>query len=121
MQANYLIILIIGATGGAASGILGIGGGVVLVPLLVTILGMAQHNAQGTTLAMLCLPAGLAAAIQYHQKGFVDWRMAVLLFVGFLAGGYLGGHFAVGLTQRVLQKMFGVVLVALGARMLFLR
>jgi len=115
---NPLLIVLIGATGGLASGILGIGGGTILVPLLVWILGTSQHNAQGTTLAMLCLPAGLAAALQYQQKGFVDWRMAVLLFCGFLIGGYFGGKVAVDLNDDLLRRLFGFTMLILGTRML---
>jgi uncharacterized membrane protein YfcA len=91
------------------------------VPLLIFIVGLTQHNAQGTTLAMLCLPAGLAAAYQYHQKGFVDWRMALLLFCGFVAGSYFGGGVAIGMTQRALQRVFGITLIVLGGRMLLQR
>ena len=115
---NPLLIILIGAIGGLASGILGIGGGTILVPLLVWILGTTQHSAQGTTLAMLCLPAGLAAAMQYQQKGHVDWRMAMLLFCGFIFGGYFGGKLAVDLNDDLLRRIFGVTMLILGARML---
>jgi uncharacterized membrane protein YfcA len=84
-------------------------------------MGLSQHQAQGTTLAMLCLPAGLAAAYQYQQKGFVDWKIAALLFCGFVAGSYFGGGVAVGMTQRALQRIFGVTLIVLGGRMLLQR
>src|SRR5262249_7380447 len=110
-----------GCIGGFASGILGIGGGVILVPLLVLYVGMEQHLAQGSTLAMLCLPAGIAAATSYYQRGHVDWRIALLLFCGFLAGGFLGGRVAVELPQRTLQKIFGVAMVLVGVRMFFNR
>jgi uncharacterized membrane protein YfcA len=116
-----LILIAIGVVGGFASGILGIGGGTILVPLLIMFVGLSQHHAQGTTLAMLCLPAGLAAAYQYQQKGFVDWRMAVLLFCGFVAGSYFGGGVAVWMPQRTLQRIFGITLLVLGGRMLLQR
>jgi uncharacterized membrane protein YfcA len=116
---NPLLIITIGATGGLASGILGIGGGTILVPLLIGFLGLSQHQAQGTTLAMLCFPAGLAAAYHYQQKGFVDWKMAMLLFCGFVAGSLIGGNVAVGVSQQTLQRIFGVTLMLLGGRMLF--
>lgn len=118
---SLLHIIFIGSIGGIASGILGIGGGTILVPLLIGFLGVNQHQAQGTTLAMLCLPAGLAAAYHYQQKGFVDWRMALLLFAGFVVGSYLGGKVAVDLPVRTLQKVFGVTLMVLGGKMLFWR
>ena len=82
-----------GLLAGALSGVFGIGGGVVLVPMLGLVLGLGQHDAQGMTLAILLLPVGLAAVVEYHRAGYVRWRLVLPLVAGFLARGLarLGG------------------------------
>jgi hypothetical protein len=111
----------IGAAVGLASGVLGIGGGIFLVPALVYALGYSQHQAQGTTLALLCLPVGMIAALRYHQEGLVEWRVAGILFCGFLVGAYVGADIAVGISPRLLRQLFGASLVLVGVRMLWTR
>ncbi|MEO7650908.1 MAG: sulfite exporter TauE/SafE family protein [Bryobacteraceae bacterium] len=114
-------IIGIGAVAGLASGILGIGGGILLVPALIYVLGYGQHQAQGTTLALLCLPVGIVAALRYHQQGFVEWRVAGILFCGFLVGAYLGAGIALNISPKVLRQVFGATLVVAGVRMLWSR
>ncbi len=114
-------VLIIGLTAGFASGILGIGGGVLVVPALIYMLGFSQHNAQGTTLALMCMPAGILAARRYHQQGFVDWRVATFLFCGFVIGGYCGAQLAVSVSEKALRQLFALSMIALGVRMFFSR
>jgi len=114
-------IVSIGAAVGFASGILGIGGGLFLVPALVYVLGYSQHQAQGTTLALLCLPVGMIAALRYHQVGLVEWRVAGILFCGFLIGAYMGAGIAVNISPKLLRQLFGASLVLVGVRMLWTR
>jgi uncharacterized membrane protein YfcA len=118
---EFASIIAIGLAAGFASGILGIGGGVFVVPALVYMLGFSQHHAQGTTLALLCMPVGIAAALRYHQQGFGDWRVAGVLFCGFLIGGYWGAQIAVAAPEKVLRQVFALGMVALGLRMFFMR
>lgn len=122
MPLNQIGVMIaLGLTTGFASGVLGIGGGVFLVPGLVYLMGYSQHVAQGTTLAFLCLPVGLAAAASYSREGLVHWNVALILFAGFLVGSFAGSRCALALPELLLKRLFGVCLLALGARMLLAR
>ena len=89
MMESYLLYIVLGLVAGILSGLIGIGGGVIIVPALVLLFGMSQHNAQGTTLALLIPPIGILAAWTYYKAGFVDVRVAVLVAVGFFAGSFL--------------------------------
>lgn len=114
-------VILLGLTTGFASGVLGIGGGVILVPALVYLMGFSQHLAQGTTLALLCLPVGIAAATTYYRSGMVQWNVALLLFCGFLLGSFYGSRCAVVMPEMWLKRGFGICLLALGTRMLLTR
>jgi len=89
VMESYLLYIVLGLVAGILSGLIGIGGGVIIVPALVLLFGMSQHNAQGTTLALLIPPIGILAAWTYYKAGFVDVRVAVLVAVGFFAGSFL--------------------------------
>jgi uncharacterized membrane protein YfcA len=113
-----MLYLLIGILAGAISGLIGIGGGVIIVPCLIFIFGYSQHMAQGTTLAMLIPPIGVLAALAYYKQGYVNLPVAGLLCLGFLFGGLLGAKFAVGFTEIVLRKIFGGCLLAIGCYMI---
>lgn len=114
-------VILLGVTTGFTSGILGIGGGVILVPALVYFMGFNQHLAQGTTLALLCLPVGIAAATTYYREGLVQWNVALLLFCGFILGSVFGSKCALALPEIWLKRAFGVCLLAIGTRMVLTR
>ena len=86
---SSLLYVILGLVAGVLSGVIGIGGGVIIVPVLVLLFGMSQHHAQGTTLALLIPPIGILAAWTYYKAGYVDLRVAALVAVGFFAGSFL--------------------------------
>ncbi|HEV2614122.1 MAG TPA: sulfite exporter TauE/SafE family protein [Gammaproteobacteria bacterium] len=115
---NIVICLLLGFTAGAFSGIVGIGGGIIIVPALVLFFGMSQHLAQGTTLAIMVPPIGILAAWTYYNQGYVDIKVALLVAAGFLIGGLLGAKVAVYLPNDVLKKIFAFVLFAIGIKML---
>jgi hypothetical protein len=123
MAMNSFVVVIalfaLGIFAGYVSGIVGIGGGVVIVPALVLIFGFSQHTAQGTTLALLIPPIGIFAAMSYYQKGFVDVKSAIIICIGFIIGGLLGGKMAVDIPENVLRKIFAALLIILGIRMFF--
>jgi hypothetical protein len=108
---NIILYVLIGATAGVLSGLLGIGGGIIIVPALVLIIGLTQQEAQGTSLILLTAPLGLLAAWTYYQSGNADLRLAALLGVGFFFGAFVGARIATSLPNAVLQKIFGVALL----------
>ncbi len=116
---NVILCLALGLFAGVVSGLVGIGGGIVIVPAFVLFWGMSQHLAQGTTLALMVPPIGILAAWTYYKQGYVDVRIAVLVCVGFVLGGLLGAKFAVGLSNKVLQKVFGSILLLVSMKMIF--
>lgn len=114
-------LLALGLAAGYFSGLVGIGGGVIIVPTLVLLFGFTQYVAQGTTLAILVPPIGILAVWKYYQNGYVDIKTAAIICVGFVLGGYLGSLTAVNMQKDTLRKIFAVVLVGLGIRMFFIR
>jgi len=108
---QIVLVLLLGLAAGVLVGLMGIGGGIVVVPALVYLLGMDQHVAQGTSLFILLPPLGLGALSVYWRKGQVDLRAGVACAAGFLVGGYFGGLAAVGIPSRSLQALFGLFLM----------
>jgi len=108
----------IGIAGGTLSGILGIGGGILVVPAFIYLCGMSQHQAQGTTLAMLLPPISLFAVMIYLRQGNVHLPAAVAGAAGFVLGSGIGAYGASLLNAVVLQKLFGLVLLAVALHML---
>ncbi len=109
-------LLILGLAAGYFSGLVGIGGGIIVVPALVFIFGFSQYAAQGTTLALLIPPIGLLAVWKYYQSGQVDIKTAAIIAVGFVIGSYFGSATAVGISQDTLKKIFAVALVLIGIK-----
>jgi uncharacterized membrane protein YfcA len=118
---NALLCLLLGLLAGVLSGLIGIGGGIVIVPVLVLFFGMAQHHAQGTTLALMVPPIGLLAAWTYYRSGYVDLRIAALICVGFFFGGLLGAKLATTISEELLTKIFGVALLLISIKMIFFK
>jgi uncharacterized membrane protein YfcA len=113
--------MLLGLVAGILSGLIGIGGGIIIVPALVLLFGLSQHTAQGTTLALMIPPIGLLAALAYYKQGFVDLKIAAFICIGFFIGGLLGAKFAVGIPDTILKKIFGIVLLAVSIRMIFFK
>ena len=118
VMSEYIAVAGIGIFAGVAGGVLGIGGGVVMIPALVFFLGFSQHLAQGTTTAAMVLPIGILAAYVYYESGFVNIPIALVMAGGFLIGGYFGGKIAVQLDPMVLKKVFAVFLIILAVKIL---
>jgi uncharacterized membrane protein YfcA len=104
---------------GAISGLIGIGGGAFLIPALVYFYGKSQIEAQGTSLATLLLPIGIFAFWTYYKANHVDFKLAILLSLGFAAGGWLGGISAQHLPESVLRRGFAALLLLLAAKLIF--
>jgi uncharacterized membrane protein YfcA len=118
-MTNAVLYILLGLFAGGLSGLIGIGGGVVIVPALVFLFGMTAHQAQGTTLAVMIPPIGILAAWTYYAQGHVDIKIAVLIAIGFIFGGLFGAKLAVGLSNQMLSKVFGVVIILIGLKMVF--
>lgn len=112
-----LAYLILGLAVGVLSGVVGIGGGVLIVPALVWFFHMSQHKAQGTSLGALLAPIGALAFWTYYKAGNVDVAGALLIGLGFLLGGFLGGLWAQHLSELVLRRVFGALLLLIGAKL----
>lgn len=108
----------IGLAAGVFSGLVGIGGGILLVPALVFVFGLTQHQAQGTTLALLVPPIGALGAWTYYKQGYVDLRIAALVAAGFFLGSLLGARYSIGLPDTALARIFGGTVVVIGFKML---
>ena len=121
IPAMTFLYILLGLTVGVLSGIVGIGGGIMIVPVLVYFFHMSQHKAQGTSLAALLAPAGALAFWEYYKAGNVDLKAGLLIALGFLVGGYFGGMWAQHLSEMVLRRVFGTFLVIIGIRLLLSR
>ena len=104
---------------GIVAGLVGVGGGVVLIPALVYIFHMNQHEAQGTSLGMLLFPTGLLAFWEYYKAGKVDFRLAIFIAIGVFIGGYFGGFWAQKISNVALKKGFAVVLAVTAIKLFF--
>ena len=111
--------ILVGLFGGVMSGLLGIGGAIVIVPTLVYIFGFDQKLAQGTTLAMLIPPVGLLGVMQYYTAGKVDLRVAGIMCIGLFIGAYFGANLANQMSSETLRKIFGVALFLISLKMIF--
>jgi len=120
---NFTIIaslIIIGLLSGMLSGFLGVGGGVIMVPLMLILLGFNQHEAQGTSLAVLAVPVTFIAAYTYHVSGSpINWKYAGIIALFFIVGGFVGSKFAVSVPQNILKKIFSLVLLVVAVKMFF--
>ena len=114
-------LIIIGLLGGMLSGMFGIGGGVIMVPLMVFLLSFTQHQAQGTSLAVLSFPVAFVAAYNYYNSGdnVVDWKFAAIIALSFIVGGFLGSKLAITINQTMLKKLFSIVLLIAAIKMFF--
>lgn len=116
---SQIFYILLGLTAGIFSGVFGLGGGTILIPALVYILGLTQHQAQGTTLAIMVPPIGLLAAWRYWQAGNVKLGMAAFICLGFFFGGLIGASLIQHVSDPMLKKFFGVFLLIVALQMIF--
>jgi uncharacterized protein len=114
-----LSYIVLGILSGFLSGLIGIGGGTIIVPVLILIFGLSQKTAQGTTLALLVPPIGILAAWTYYKQGYVDFPIAGLICVGFLLGGLIGAKLATNISNQTLERIFGIALLIISIKMIF--
>jgi len=116
---GYLLYIILGLVAGIFGGAFGIGGGIILIPALVYLFGLTQHQAQGTTLAILVPPIGLLAALKYYYSGNVKLGMAGFICLGFFIGGLIGATLIQKVPDLALKRLFGVFLLFVSINMIF--
>lgn len=108
---EIIVLLIIGLAAGIMSGVLGVGGGIVIIPMLVSFLGYTQKQAQGTSLGLLLLPIGALAVINYHQAGLINIKAVSIMVITFVIGSYFSSKWAISIPDEILKKIFAVFLV----------
>ncbi|MBS1773253.1 MAG: sulfite exporter TauE/SafE family protein [Bacteroidetes bacterium] len=120
MSASTIFyLLLIGMAAGMMSSMVGIGGGVIIVPALVLIFGMSQKLAQGTSLALMLPPIGILGVINYYKQGYVDFKMAAVVCVAFIIGSFFGSKIALGLDTIVVKRIFAVFMIMVAVKYLF--
>lgn len=115
---NWPVYILLGLLAGILSGFLGLGGGVVLIPALVYLFDLTQHQAQGTTLAIMVPPIGLLAALRYYYSGNVKISIAVFICLGFFFGGLIGAHFVQRIPDLMLRRIFGFFIFIVAVKMM---
>jgi uncharacterized membrane protein YfcA len=121
MTATTIIILIlVGVAAGVLSGMVGVGGGIIIVPALVYFLAFSQQKAQGTSLGILLLPVGILAVMQYYKHGHVDVKVVLIVSLAFILGSFFGSKLALSLPEATLKKVFAIMMILIAFKMLFL-
>ncbi len=117
--AIVLTLVVIGLVSGMLSGLIGIGGGIIIVPALVFFLAFSQKAAQGTSLGILLLPVGILGVLQYYKQGHIDVGVVLIVSLGFLIGNYFGSKLALSLPEGTLKKIFAVFMILIAIKLLF--
>lgn len=116
---TLLILILIGLAAGAFSGLVGLGGGIIMIPAMVLFLGMSQYMAQGTSLAVMLPPIGILAAYNYWKAGELNLKFALIIAVTFVVGSYFGSKFALNIPQDSMRKIFAIFLVIMAINLFF--
>lgn len=120
MNANTIFILIaIGLVSGIFSGIIGIGGGIIIIPALIYFASFSQHEATGTSLAILLPPIGLFAAYNYYKAGFINVKFALIIAIAFMAGSYISSRVSVQMPENIIRKIFSILIIVIAVKMFF--
>ena len=117
--STFIVLIIIGLLAGMLSGFVGVGGGILMIPLLMIFLGLSQFEAQGTALVAMLPPIGILAAINYFKSGYVKWEYAVVIALTFVVGGYFGSKLSLSLNPEIIKKVFGVVMLFAAIKLIF--
>jgi uncharacterized protein len=116
---TFLILIVIGLITGAVGGMLGIGGALILIPALVYFVGFSQHEAIGTSLAVMLPPIGLFAAYNYYKAGQVNIKYALIIAAAFMIGSYFTSRLALKMPENLIRKIFSVFIILIAIRMFF--
>ncbi|MEO6884486.1 MAG: sulfite exporter TauE/SafE family protein [Bacteroidia bacterium] len=116
---TWMILIAIGLTAGALSGLIGIGGGIIIVPSLVFFLGFSQHEAQGTSIALMLPPIGILAVYNYYSSGNLNVKYAIIIACAFVIGAFFGSKMAIAMDEKKIKKIFGVLMLVIAVKMFF--
>ena len=116
---TIVILLLIGLAAGLLSGMVGVGGGIIIVPCLIFFLGFTQKGAQGNSLGLLLLPLGVLGVMNYYREGHVDYRVVLVMALGFILGNFYGSKWALMLNDDKLKKIFAIIMLLAAVKMLF--
>jgi uncharacterized membrane protein YfcA len=117
---TLFFLVLIGFGAGILSGMIGIGGGLIMVPALVYLMGMNQFEAQGTSIAAMLPPIGILAAFNYYKVDAINMKFAIIIGLTFVLGGYLGSKLTLNfISESTLKKIFGIVMLVGGIKMIF--
>ncbi len=116
---TFLFLIAIGLVAGALGGLLGIGGGIIMIPAMVYILGMNQHQAVGTSLAVMLPPIGLFAAYNYYKEGYINLKFALIMAMAFMVGSFFSSKLAVSIPASTIRKAFSIFLIIVAIKMFF--
>ena len=114
-----IILIVIGFLAGILSGLVGVGGGILMIPLLIMFFGLTQHQAQGIALFAMLPPIGILAAMNYYKEGFVKWEYAAVIALTFVVGGYFGSKLSISLPDQTVRRVFGVVMLIGAIKLIF--
>jgi len=115
---SIMLLMTVGLAAGILSGLVGVGGGIIIVPALIFFLGFTQLQAQGTSLGLLLLPVGIFAVLNYYKAGHIDLKVVGFMSIAFIAGGWIGSKLALSLDQETVKKIFAIVLIYTAIRLL---
>jgi len=115
---EFLLLALIGLAAGIFGGMVGLGGGVIMIPAMIYLMGMGQISAQGTSLAVMIPPVGILAVMNYYKSGHINLKYALIIAIAFTIGGYFGSKIALNLPVATVKKIFGFALIVIALRMI---
>ena len=116
---TLIVLILIGLAAGVLGGMVGLGGGLIIIPALMMVLSLSAKEAQGTSVAVMLPPIGILAAMNYYKAGYVNMKYALVIAIAFILGGWLGSKLAIGLPDAVVKKVFAGVMVITALKMIF--
>ena len=117
--STFMILALIGLAAGTLGGMVGLGGGIIIIPAMVYLLGVDQRVAQGTSIAIMLPPIGLFAAYNYYKAGYINVKYAIVIALTFFVGGYIGSKLSLALPEATVKKVFAGVMIITAVRMIW--
>jgi uncharacterized protein len=116
---TLVVLMLIGLAAGFLGGMVGLGGGLIIIPALIMALGLGPKEAQGTSVAVMLPPIGILAAMNYYKAGYVNIKYALIIAVAFILGGWVGSKLAISLPDAIVKKVFAGIMIVTALKMVF--